>query len=93
MSGSPVPTARCSLKEQRNIGRGPLGALRSSERPFYPSPDTATSLIRAPVPSPPSHTFASPPLEPSACRRDHSTLLVSTSGLQRRHFMILPFRC
>ncbi|HMZ55373.1 MAG TPA: ATP-binding protein [Nitrospira sp.] len=64
----------------------PLGALRSSERPFYPSPDTATSLIRAPGSEPTVTHLRLTATGTVRLQEDHSTLLVSTSGLQEETF-------
>ena len=93
MSGSPVPTARCSLKKSKGTLTGPLGALRSSERPSTQVPTRRRHSSGPPVPDPTVTHLRLTATGTVRLQEDHSTLLVSTSGLQEETFMILPFRC
>lgn len=64
----------------------PLGTRRSSDRPFYPSLDIATSLIRAPGSEPTITHLRLTASGPLPVREGGSTLFLSSSGLQEETF-------
>lgn len=64
----------------------PLGTLRSSDRPFYPSLDIATSLIRTPGSEPTITHLRLTAAGPLPLQEGGSTLFLSTSGLQEETF-------
>ncbi|MCS6325998.1 MAG: GAF domain-containing protein [Nitrospira sp.] len=64
----------------------PLGTLRSSDRPFYPSLDIAASLIRTPGSEPTVTHLRLTAAGAVPLQESGSTLFVSTSGLQEETF-------
>ncbi|MBA5874968.1 MAG: GAF domain-containing protein [Nitrospira sp. CR1.2] len=64
----------------------PLGTRRSSDRPFYPSLDIATSLIRAPGSEPTITHLRLTASGPLPVREGGSALFLSSSGLQEETF-------